>query len=116
MTTRKASTKTLLEDKESFYGVEDFERDMEREYGPLTFGRLLESYRKCEELTQEQLGKMVGLSRANICDLEKGRKIPSLKRASALANAFGVSEKQWVEIALQDQLRKEKLDFKVFIT
>ena len=73
----------------------------------------LNPHRKCEELTQEEMGKMVGLSKANICDLEKGRKIPSAQRAYALAKALGMCEMQWVEQALQDQLREQDLNFKV---
>ena len=34
--------------------------------GPMTFGRLLESHRKCEELTQEELGKMLGICRVEL--------------------------------------------------
>ena len=114
MTTRKVSKKTTLKRK-IFYGFEEFEKDMEKERGPLTFGRLLESHRKCEELTQEELGKIIGLSRGNICDLEKGRKIPSAKRAYALAKALGMSGKLWIEIALQDQLRENNFDYKVSV-
>ena len=114
MSIRKVRNKRIFK-KKNFYGLEEFRKDLERERGPMTFGRLLESHRKCEELTQEQLGKMVGLSRANICDLEKGRKIPSVKRAYAIASALGMSGKKWVEIALQDLLREQNLDFKVSV-
>lgn len=108
------SKKTTLKRK-NFYGLEEFEKDMEKERGPLTFGRLLESHRKCEELTQEELGNMAGLSGANICDLEKGRKIPPAKRAWKIAAALQMYEPYWVQIALQDYLREQKLDLKASI-
>ena len=108
MTTKKLK-------KKKFYGLKEFSKDLEKERGPMTFGRLLASHRKCEELTQEEMGKMVGLSKANICDLEKGRKIPSAKRAYDLAEALGMCGKQWVEMAIQDQLREQDLDLKVSI-
>ena len=109
-----ASTKKRITRKIK-YGLKEFKRDLEKERGPLTFGRLLESHRKCEGLTQNGLGRMVGLSGTNICDLEKGRKIPSAKRAYDLAEALGMSQKQWVEVALQDALRKQEIDLKVSI-
>ena len=69
MTIRKVSKKVK-------FGVKELKKQLEKERGPMTFGLLLEVHRKCEELTLEELGKMVGLSGANICDLEKGRKYP----------------------------------------
>ena len=117
MSTRKVTGKKLLKlkKKKPFYGVKEFKRDLEKQHGPITFGRLLESHRKCEELTQEELGKMIGISRANICDLEKGRVIPSVKRAADIAEALGLVKSVWIEYALQDQLRQHGFNFKVSI-
>ena len=53
MTTRKTNKKGTLK-KKSFYGVEKFEKDLEKEYGPMTFGSLLESHSKCEEWTHSK--------------------------------------------------------------
>ena len=114
MTTKKLNKMTKLRSKK-IYGLEDFERDLIKEHGPITFGRLLESHRKCEELTQEELGKKIGISRANICDLEKGRVIPSVKRAADIADALGLVKSVWIELALQDHLREQGFNFKVSI-
>ena len=109
MTTRKISKKIK-------YGVKELKKELEKERGPMTFGLLLEVHRKCEELTQEELGKMVGLSGANICDFRKRvEKIPSAKRAYAIAEALGMYEPFWVEMAIQDQLREQNLNLKVSI-
>ena len=35
--------------------MEEFRKDIEKEFGPMTFGKMLESHRKCEELTQTEL-------------------------------------------------------------
>ncbi len=43
------------------------------------------------EMTQEQLGKKLGLSRTAICAIEKGRTVPSLMRAHQIAKFFGVT-------------------------
>jgi len=39
-------------------------------------------------MTQEQLARMVGVSRQSIISIEKGQYIPSLPLALRLANAF----------------------------
>ncbi len=71
------------------YGIEE----MDKEFGPLTFGNALESYRKGEELSQSALAKVLGISPQSLCDLEKGRRIPSVKRAAKIAQLIGMSEK-----------------------
>ena len=109
MTTKKKTTKKIS------YGVKEFKKELEKEMGQMTFGRFLEAHRQCEGLTQEELGTMIGVSGANICDLEKGRKIPSAKRAHDIAYALGMYEPFWVEIALQDQLKQQGLNYKVSI-
>ena len=60
------------------YGTKELEKD----FGPVTFAKLLHTYRFTEELTQNELGKKIGgLSRGIICDYENGRRIPSPAKA-----------------------------------
>ena len=89
------------------YGIKEFEE----KYGVLTFGKLLESHRLAEEVSQKDFAKFLGISASSLCDLEKGRKIPSLKRAAQIAKKLKVSSKLWIKIALQDYLNKEGLDY-----
>jgi DNA-binding XRE family transcriptional regulator len=42
-------------------------------------------------MTQEDLGRRVGLNRASICSIEKGTRKPSLDKARAIAAEFGMS-------------------------
>ena len=88
-------------------------KDLEKEIGGLTFGQMLESYRLGEEYSQKDFAEILSISASSLCDLEKGRKIPSINRVANITSKLGVSEKLWVQVALQDQLRKEKLDYKV---
>ena len=90
-------------------------KNLEKELGPLTFGQLLESHRLCEEMSQREFAEELGISASSLCDLEKGRKIPSISRATSIATALGVSVKLWVQVAIQDQLNRENLDYKVSI-
>ncbi|AGH95697.1 helix-turn-helix transcriptional regulator [Pseudobdellovibrio exovorus] len=86
---------------------------MEKEFSPLTFGRLLKSHRLGEEMTQVELAKKLKISKQGLNDLEHGRKIPSLRRTIKIARRIGLLEDLLIQLVLQDQLRKEKLNFTV---
>lgn len=90
-------------------------KELEQEVAGLTFGKLLESYRKSEELSQKEFAQLIGITPSSLCDLEKGRKIPSPSRAYNIANILGVSENLWVEVSLQDQLNEQGIELKVSI-
>ncbi len=81
--------------------------------GPLTFGGLLEAIRLGEDVSQIDFAEKLGLSRSHLCDIEKGRKIVSPERAAKFAKELGYSQKQFVRLALQDQISMAGLDFKV---
>lgn len=83
--------------------------DLQKTYGRITFGKLLESHRLSIDLTQKELSKTLGISASSLCDLERERKIPSPGRAAKIAKKLKVSVKLFVEIALQDQLEAEGL-------
>lgn len=90
-------------------------RELEKELGGLSFGKLLESYRKGEGLSQKEFAKILEISASSLCDLEKGRKIPSASRAASIAETLGVSEGLWIEVALQDQLWEQGIHLKVSV-
>lgn len=69
--------------------------------GPLTFGGMLESIRKCEEISQAEFARTLGISRAHLCDIEHGRKSVSLARAIAFAKTLGYGQEQFARLALQ---------------
>lgn len=87
--------------------------DMEKEFGPLTFGNSLESYRLAEELTQKQFAKKLGITAQSLCDLEKGRRIPSVERAAKIAKKLNEPAETWISLALSDMVREAKLDYRV---
>ena len=92
------------------YGV----KNLDKERGPVTFAKLLHTYRITEDLTQDELGvKLGGLSRGVICDYEKGRRIPSPEKAAEIANALEEIKHYWVQVAMQDYLREHDLDYQV---
>lgn len=91
------------------YGTKELERDI----GVLTIARLLVAHRLGEELSQKAFAKLLGITSSSLCDMEKGRKIPSPLRAAKIAKKLGMLEISWIEKAIQDQLRKDKINYKV---
>ena len=81
--------------------------------GPLTFSTLVLTCREAEEMSQAELGELVGVSRAYVCDIEKGRRRATPERAAQIARALGMSESQFVRYALQDVIDDAGLDMSV---
>lgn len=80
---------------------------------PTTFADLVLACREGEEMSQAELGVLIGVSRAYICDIEKGRRRATPDRAAQIARAFGMSEGQFVRYALQDMVDDAGLDLSV---
>lgn len=89
--------------------------DLEKAIGPLTFGRVLKSWRQCEELSQKDLAKKLGVTPSTLADLESGRRIPSLKRAEKIAKKMGAMPQHWILLALQDYIKKSGVDYSIKI-
>jgi len=84
--------------------------------GPLTIGRMISSTRLSKEISQIDFAKKLKISVAHLCDIEKGRKTVSPERAVKFAKILGLSEKQFIRVALQDELNKAGLNrFQVMI-
>ncbi len=81
--------------------------------GPLTFGGYLAAIREGEQVTLEAFAKKLGVSRANLCDIEKGRRSVSIDRASKWAKLLGYSESRFVKLAVQDALDAAGVKLKV---
>ena len=77
--------------------------------GPLTFGAFVRVWRERNEWTQVQAAKKLGMSKAALCDIEKGRQLVSVELARRLAKKLGASEGVALECCLQDQLRRAKV-------
>jgi len=80
---------------------------------PLNLGGTMRSIRECEKVSQSEMAKRLGISRAHLCDIEKGRRIVSPARAAKFARELGYSETQFVRLAIQDQVTEAGLKMKV---
>lgn len=83
--------------------------------GPLTLGRAIEALRKCEELSQDECARKLGISKSHLCDVEKGRKIVSAERAARWARVLGYPQSVMIRLAMQDALDAAGLKYKVEI-
>lgn len=95
--------------KKKMHGAED----LEKRFGKMTLGMFLRAFREADDLSQTEFAAKLGLSRANLCDLEKDRKPISPDRAVKLAKKLGVPETVLIQLAIQDSLRVAKLHYLV---
>jgi transcriptional regulator with XRE-family HTH domain len=94
------------------YGI----KELEKEFGPLTFGNALESFRLGKGIAQKEFAKLLGITPQSLCDLEKGRRIPSPGRAAKIARKLREPMAFWVQLSFQDTIRKEELELKVSVS
>jgi transcriptional regulator with XRE-family HTH domain len=88
-------------------------KDFFKQYGELSFAEMLRGFRLSDEYSQLEFAKKLGISAANLCDLEKGRKIPSAARAAMIAKRLGLPETLLIQLAIQDELKKQKFKYRV---
>lgn len=72
--------------------------------GPISFGEMLYSLRVSLEKSQVELAQELKISKQELCNIEKGRKLISVERAKAFAEAIGYPTRTFAKYALQDQL------------
>lgn len=82
-------------------------------YGDLTLGDFIRSLRESEEISQTDFAAKLKISRANLCDIEKNRKLVSPERASRFSKTLKFPEKFFVKLAIEDLLRQSKLKYQV---
>ena len=86
---------------------------LKKKFGELSFGQLIWSHRKAEEMTQAELAELLGVSKQYISQLEKGERLASVEQAARLAEVFDMSPEIFVVRALQDQVVKAGLDLTI---
>lgn len=90
-------------------------KDLEKRLGKLSVGEFLRTWRTSEELSLKDFGKKAGLSVANLCDIEKGRKGISPEKAEQIAKAIGVPPALLIRISIEEGLRAAGLRYTVEI-
>lgn len=90
-------------------------KNLEEDYGPLTFGDLLFIQREDKGWTQTKMAGVLNISKQKLCDFEKGRRLPSIKTVAKWAKKMKQPQEVWVQVVLQDQFRRDKLKLKVSV-
>jgi transcriptional regulator with XRE-family HTH domain len=90
-------------------------KDLERHLGKLTVGEFLHSWRTSEEMSLKDFGKLIKMSVANLCDIEKGRKGVSPEKAEQIAKVIDVPPALLVRLSIEDSLQAAGLKYKVEI-
>ena len=93
----------------NFDGIES----LEKKYGPMTIGLFLRSIREADEISQSDFAKKLKISRANLCDIEKGRKLLSPERAVKFSKLLKLPEMTLIKLCLQDALRLAHVHYTV---
>ena len=86
---------------------------LDRKLGAMTLASFLSSWRHSLGMTQAAFAKKLGVSAANLCDIEKGRQLISPKKASVIAKKIGYSETVLVELVINQQLALDGLKMRV---
>jgi transcriptional regulator with XRE-family HTH domain len=90
-------------------------KNLEKRLGKLTVGEFLHTWRVSEEMSLADFGKLVGMSVANLCDIEKGRKGVSPERSEQIAKAIGVPRALLIRLSIEESLRAAGLRYTVEI-
>jgi transcriptional regulator with XRE-family HTH domain len=91
------------------YGLKNLEAD----FGIMTFGRMLKNFREIEEISQKDFAEQLDISPQRLNDFEKGRRLPDISSAVAFAKKLKDSESFFVQMLFQDYLRLENLQYEV---
>ncbi len=83
--------------------------------GPISFGEMLNSYRLANDYSQVAMAEILGISKQDLCNIEKGRKLVSIERAKTFAEALGMPSRTFAKYALQDQLSSAGIEGEVEI-
>ena|SRR5712692_889724 len=90
-------------------------KDLEKRLSKLTVGEFLHTWRTTEEMSLKDFGKLISLSVANLCDIEKGRKGVSPEKAEQIAKAIRVPPALLVRLSIEESLEAAGLKYKVAI-
>ena len=87
--------------------------DLAKTLGPMTLAAFLSSWRESFGMSQVAFAKKLGISAANLCDIEKGRQLVSPKKAVQIAKRIGYSQTVLVELVINEQLAMDGLKLRV---
>jgi transcriptional regulator with XRE-family HTH domain len=81
----------------------------------MTFGGLIRSLRKSDEISQIVLAKKLRVSKQFLSDVEHNRKEVGIDFAKKVASSMGYSIEPLLELLIRQQLKRYRLNYKVEI-
>lgn len=79
----------------------------------LSFDELISTFRMCDEMSEAEFAKVLGVSELYLQDVEACREVVGAEEAAAWASAIGYPATVFVQRVLQDQLDKAALEMRV---
>jgi DNA-binding XRE family transcriptional regulator len=95
--------------------IKEAKQVFEKAHGPFSFATFMLGIRTTLDLSQVAMAKKLGISKAALCEIEKGRTLVSPQSAARYAKKAGFSETVALEACFQDQLRKANIKKRVRI-
>lgn len=95
--------------------IKDANQVFEKIHGLFSFATFMLGIRTTMGFSQVEMAKKLGISKAALCEIEKGRTLVGPKTAVRYARKAGFSETVAIEACFQDQLRKVNIKKKVRI-
>ncbi|MEZ4740859.1 MAG: helix-turn-helix transcriptional regulator [Bdellovibrionota bacterium] len=71
-----------------------------------SFGETIRSLRECDEITQVELARQIGVSRQFLSDVEKDRKVVGVEFAKKLSDAMGYPIETFLQPLINSQLER----------
>lgn len=84
-------------------------------WNEMTFGGAIRSLRLCDEISQVELAKKIGVSKQFLSDVEHDRKEVGIGFAKKVAASLGYSIEPLIELLIRDQLKRQKLNYRVVL-
>lgn len=81
----------------------------------MTFGGLIRSLRKSDEISQIDLARKLGVTKQFLSDVELNRKEVGIAFAKKLASSLGYSIEPLLELLIRQQLKRHRLNYIVEI-
>ena len=79
----------------------------------LTIGKLIWVIRDADGISQIEFAKKLDISKQHLCDIEHNRKIISPQLAAKYAQILGYSKEQFIRLALQDLVDRDRLHVQI---
>lgn len=101
MTTKLKPTRII--DGEEFYSARDVFKDFESN---LTIGEFIRDMRLCEEVTQTELAKRLGISKQALSDIEHNRKPVGVQFIKKFCNEINIEPEPLLKIYFRNLMKK----------